>query len=76
MKSDNQKKAGEPQPISLPKRDWEQINIDLVTDLLELEGKTVIISFVEQVKKMTHMVPYIKEVTASQYAWLFMNNIF
>ena len=42
MKSDNQKKAGEMQPIPLPKRAWQQITTDLVTDLPELDGKTLL----------------------------------
>ena len=32
MKSDNQKKAGELQPILLPGKEWQQITTDLVTD--------------------------------------------
>ena len=76
MKSDNQKKAGELQPIPLPERAWQQITTDLVTNLPESEGKTVIAVFVDRLTKMTHMVPCTKEVTVSQYARLFMDNVF
>ena len=76
MKSDNRKKAGEQQPIQLPKRAWPQITIDLVTDLPESDGKTVIALFVDRLTKITHMVPCTKEITTSQYARLFVDNVF
>ena len=68
MKSDNQKKAGELQPIPLPEGVWQQITSDLVTNLPESEGKTGIAVFVERLTNMAHMVPCTKEVTASKYA--------
>ena len=76
MKSDNRKKAGEMQPIPLPERAWQQITTDLVTNLPESDGKTAIAIFVDRLTKMTHMVPCTKEVTASQYARLFVDNVF
>ena len=53
-----------------------QITTDLVTDLPESDGKTTIAGFVDRLTKMTHMVPCTKEVTASQYARLFVDNAF
>ena len=53
MKSDNQKKAGELQPIPLLGRAWQQITIDLVTDLPESEGKTAIAMFIDRLTKLT-----------------------
>ena len=76
MKSDTQKKAGELQPIPPCESAWQQITTDVVTDLPESEGKTAIAIFVDRLTKMTYMVPCTEEVTASMYAWLFMNNIF
>ena len=76
MKSDNQKKAGEMQPIPLLEKAWQQITTDLVTDLPESDGKTDTTVFVDCLIKMTHMVPRTKEITVSQYARLFMDNIF
>ena len=64
------------QPIPLPKRAWQQITTDLVTDLPESDGKTAIAVFVDRLIKMTHMVPCTKEVTASQYARLIVDNVF
>ena len=76
MKSDNWEKAGELQPIPLPKRAWQQVTTDLVTDFPKSEGKTTIAVFVDNLTKMTHMAPCTKEVIASQYAQLFMDNVF
>ena len=76
MKSDNRKKTGELQPILLSERAWQQITTDLITDLPESEGKTAITVFVDRLTKMIHMVPCTKEVIASQYARLFVDNVF
>ena len=65
MKPDNQKEAGELQPIPLPERAWQQITANLVTDLPESEGKTVTAVFVDRLTKRTHMVPCTREVTTS-----------
>ena len=64
------------QPIPLPERAWQQITTNLVTDLPELDGKTAIAIFVDRLTKMTHMVPCTKEIIASQYAQLFVDNGF
>ena len=76
MKTDNQQKAGDLQPILVPKRAWQHITTDLVTDLPESEGKTTIAIFVDRSMKMTHIVPCTKEVTATQCARLFVCNVF
>ena len=68
MKFDNRKKAGELQPIPLPKRAEQQITTDLVTDLPESEGKAAIAVFLDRLTRITHMRPCTKEVTVSQYA--------
>ena len=76
MKSDHRKKAGLLQPIPLPERKWQQITTDLVTDLPESEGMTAIAVFVDRLTKMVHFVPYRKDVTAQQYARLFIDHVF
>ena len=76
MESDNRKKAGVLQPIPLPERAWQQIITDLVTDLPESEGKTAIAVFVDRLAKMMHFFPCTKEITAAEYARLFVNQVF
>ena len=48
----------------------------MVIDLLESEGKTAIAVFVDRLTKMTHLVPCTKEITATQYAQLFIDNVY
>ena len=76
MKSDNRKKVGLLQPISIPSRKWEQITIDLMTDLPLLIGYTAIAIFVDRLTKMVHFAPCTKEISADQYPQLFIDNVF
>ena len=66
MKSDNRKKPGALQPISLPERAWQQITTNLVTDLLESEGKTAVAISVDRLTKVVHFFPCIKEITTTE----------
>ena len=76
MKSDNRKKAGVLQPIPLLEQAWQQITTDLVTNFLESEGKTAIAVFVDCLTKMVHFFPCTKEITATEYARFFINQVF
>ena len=76
LKSDNRKKVSAWQPIPLPERAWQQITTDLVTDLLESEGKTGVAVFVNRLTKMAHFFPCTKEITAAKCAHLFVNQVF
>ena len=76
MKSDNRAKAGLLQPLPVPTRKWEQVTTDLVTDLPESGGYTAIAVFVDRLTKMVHFAPCTKEVTAPQYAKLFVDHVF
>ena len=51
LKTDNKKKAGVLQPIPIPERAWQQITMDLVTNLPESKGKTAIAVFVDRLTK-------------------------
>ena len=76
MKSDHRKKVGPLQPIPIPTRKWEQITTDLVTDLPPSAGYTAIAVFVDRLTKMVHFAPCTKEISADQYAQLFVDNVF
>ena len=76
MKSDHRKKVGPLQPIPIPTRKWEQITTDLVTDLPSSAGYTTIAVFVDRLTKMVHFAPCTKEISADQYAQLFVDNVF
>ena len=76
MKLDNRKKAGGLQPIPLLGRAWQQITTNLVIDLPESEGKTAVAIFVDHLTKMVHFFPCTKEITATKYTHLFVNQVF
>ena len=49
---------------------------DLVTDLPESEGYTAVAVFVDRLTKRVHFAPCTKEVTASDYARIFVDTVF
>ena len=75
-KSDHQKTAGPLQPLPVPSRRWEQITIDLCTDLPVSSGYTAIAVFVDRLSKMVHFAPCTKEITAEGYAQVFIDTVF
>ena len=76
IKPDTRKKAGALQPIPPPERKWSQVTADLVTDLPESEGCTTVVVFVDRLTKRVHFAPCTKEVTASDYAKVFVDTVF
>ena len=63
-------------PIPLPERKWQQITMDLVTDLPESEGKTAIAVFVDRLSKMVHFPPCTKKISVEKYTQLFIDHMF
>ena len=76
MKSDNRAKAGLLQPLEIPSRKWTHVTTDLVIDFPESNRFTAIIVFVEKLMKMVHLAGCKKEVTAMEYAQIFIDNVF
>ena len=76
MKSDHRAKAGLLQPIPPPSRKWEQVTTDLLTDLPLADGYTAVAVFVDRLTKMVHFAPCTKEITAPEYAQLFVDTVF
>ena len=76
MKSDSKAKAGLLQPFEFPSRQWAHVTIDLVTDLLASGGFTAIVVFIDKLTKMVHLTRYKKEITAMEYAQVFVDNVF
>ena len=76
MKSDSRAKAGLLKPLEIPSRKWAHVTTDLVTDLLESNGFTAIVVFVDKLTKMVHLIGCKKEVTAMEYAQIFVDNVF
>ncbi|KAK9800185.1 hypothetical protein WJX73_005436 [Symbiochloris irregularis] len=65
------------QPIPIPDRPWEQVTLDLVTDLPTTPtGHDAILVVVDRLSKMVHFVPTTKTVTAEGTARLFKDHVF
>ena len=76
MKSDSRAKAGLLQPLEIPSQTWAHVTTDLVTDLPESGGFTAIAVFVDKLTKMVHFSGTSKEVTAMEYAQIFVDTVF
>ena len=76
LKSDNRAKAGLLKPLEVPSRKWAHVTTDLVTDLLESNGFTTSMVFVDKLTKMVHLVGCRREITAMEYAQIFVDNVF
>ena len=54
-KSDNKLPAGLLQPLPIPTKNWQQISMDLITQLLKTKnGYDAIVVFVDRLSKMVH----------------------
>ena len=76
MKADNRAPAGQLQPLPVPTTKWDQVTTDLVMDLPVSKGFTAVAVFVDRLTKMVHFAPCTKEVTAQEYAKLFLETVF
>ena len=76
MKADTRAKAGLLKPLEILTKKWAHMTTDLVTNLPESDGFTVVAVFVDRMTKMVHFAPCTKEVTAPQYARLFVDHVF
>src|SRR6185312_15738015 len=62
-KASSQLPAGLLQPLPIPSRPWEQVTMDLITQLpATTEGHNAIVVFVDKLTKMVHLAP----LTAAQ----------
>ena len=75
MKSDSRSKAGLLKPLEIPSRKSAHVTTDLVTDLPESNGFTAIVVFMDKSTKMVHLAGCKKEVTAMEYAQIFIDNV-
>ena len=76
MKSDSRAKAGLLTPLEIPSKKWAHVTTNLVTDLPKSNGFTAIVVFVDKLTKMVHLAGCKKEVTAMEYAQIFVGNVF
>ena len=64
------------QPLPIPDRPWQQVSVDLITQLpRSRSGHDAIVVFVDKLTKMVHYVACTTNVTAPQLATLFMREV-
>lgn len=75
-KARNEPLAGLAQSIPHPARRWDQVSMDLITQLPRTrEGNDAIVVVVDKYSKMLHCIPTTTTVTAPQLAKLFFNEV-
>ena len=76
-KARNQKPGGLLQPLQIPQGPWESVSLDLITALpLTRSGHTAIVVFVDRLTKMTHFVPTVTEIKATEMAQMFVDTVY
>jgi hypothetical protein len=64
------------QPLSVPKRAWDSVGMDLITQLpVTKAGHDCIVVFIDRLTKMVHFVPTVTAVSAEQLAKIFVHNV-
>jgi len=64
------------QPLPIPDHPWQQVTMDLITQLPKSrQGNDAIVVFVDKLSKMVHLVATKTEVTAPQLAEIFWSTV-
>ena len=72
----NQKPIGLLKPLPIPDKRWQQVTIDLITQLPETKnGHDAIVVFVDKLTKMVHYAPTKTDITAVELAKLFIHHV-
>lgn len=75
-KPNNRYPLGLLQSIPVPEKAWEQVSMDLITQLPKTkEGYDAIVVFVDKFTKMVHIAPTTTTVTAPQLARIFFREV-
>jgi transposase InsO family protein/uncharacterized protein YjiS (DUF1127 family) len=75
-KPSHQKPMGLLQPLPIPERRWQQVTMDLITQLpMSKNGFDAVLVVVDKLSKMVHYVPTNTNADADQLAKLFLNNV-
>ena len=64
------------QPLPIPDRPWQQVSMDLITQLPRSKlGNDAIVVFVDKLTKMVHYVPTTTNVTAPKLAKIVLREV-
>ena len=73
----NQLAYGQLEPIPPPDRPWQQVTMDLITELpTTARGHSAVLTVVDRLSKMVHWIPCTIKIGAEATAHLFMHHIF
>jgi len=76
-KASNQLPGGLLQPLPVPSGKWEQMTMDLITDLpVTKHGHDAVVTFVDRLTKQVHFAATTKSVTAVELAGIFRRVVF
>jgi len=64
------------QSNEVPEKPWKLISMDFITDLPKSKGYDAILVVIDRLTKMSHFVPYNKDMNARQFAKTFIKEIF
>lgn len=76
MKPVNTARMGLHHAFDHPDTRWHVVSCDLIVDLPQSDGFDSVITFVDKCSKMTHFIPCNKNITAMQFADVFVSHIF
>ena len=72
-KSDHTLTRGQLQSTETPEDKWQQVSIDIITDLPKTpSGVDSIMTVIDKATRMTHVIPCTKTITATQIAQLLL----
>jgi hypothetical protein len=75
-KPSHQCTAGPLMPLPIPQQPWEQVSLDLITQLpRSRSGNDAIVVFVDKLTKLVHYAPTASSATAPQLAELFLREV-
>jgi hypothetical protein len=75
-KPSNQRPIGLLQPLPIPKRRWEMVTMDLITQLpISRQQNDAIIVFVDKYSKMVHYAPCKTAISAPEVAQIFFREV-
>ena len=74
-KSSRHKPYGLLMPLEVPKKPWESISMDFITDLPKSNGHDAILVVVDRFSKMAHFIPCSKKISAKTTAKLILQHI-
>lgn len=77
-KASNAKPLGLLKPLTIPHGKWEQVSMDLITQLPVCQGSgcDAIATFVDRLTKMIHVAPIKTSITAEELADVFLCTVF